>query len=140
MTELKQWILKNCLGSEVFSDIKRENKYNTVKPNVEYLKQKDIKVGGIYSTKTSDVLYLGKCPVNDKYCYVEVRNYHLLSDLEKFLKQHIKQWYVYSFVETKRRLLPCKNDDIKGVCPNLFVPIPDNIWEIVGIWIDLRNE
>ena len=140
LTELKQWILKNCLGNEVFSDIKRENEYNTVKPKVEYLKQKDVKIGGIYSTKTSNVLYLGKCPVSDKYCYVEVRDYHFLSDLEKFLKQHMKQWYAYSFVETKRRLLPCKNKDIKSAYPNLFVQIPDNVWQIIGQWMDLEQE
>lgn len=141
LTELKQWILKNFLVNEVFSkNIIREDKINKVKPKVEYLKQKDVKVGGIYSTKTDDVLYLGKCPINDKYCYVEVQNYTLLSDLEKFLRKQMYQCYAYSFVETKRRLLPCKNENIKRLYPNLFVQIPDNIWEIVGIWVDLKNE
>lgn len=137
LTELKQWILKNFLVNEVFSkNIIREDKIN----KVEYLKQKDVKVGGIYSTKTSDVLYLGKCPVNDKYCYVEIRDYNSMSDLENFLRKHMYKRLDYSFVETKRRLLPCKNENIIRVNPNLFVQIPDNIWEIVGIWVDLKNE
>lgn len=140
LTELKHWILKNFMGNEVFSKIKREDKYNTVKPTIEYLKQKDIKVGGIYSTPTTDVLYLGKCPENDKYCYVEIQKYNLLPDLEKFLQMHMYRLYAYSFVKTKKRLVPCVNKDIKRVNPNLYIDIPDNVWQIIGQWIDLRLE
>ena len=45
---------------------------------------------------------------------------------------HMYRWYAYSFVKTKKRLVPCVNKDIKRVNPNLYIDIPDNVWQIIG--------
>lgn len=143
LTELKCWIIKNLMGNKVFSSIKRENKCRTVKTkqNVDYLAQKEVKVGGIYSTSSRNLLYLGKCPVNNKYCYVEIIYAASLSDnLETFLKHSMYLRHYYTFVTTKKRLLPCKDSNIQKVVPNFYIDIPDNIWEIVGYWLDLKDE